>query len=72
MNSSHHFLSDGHERARTASEPQVRAEVERQFADELSTASEAEQNGYAKKSNPQSPNVWMNSLHRTPSTKARI
>jgi peptide subunit release factor 1 (eRF1) len=42
MNSSHHFLSDGHERASSASEPRVRAEVETQFADELSTASEVE------------------------------
>jgi len=33
------FVADGHRRARTAAEPQVQAEVEREFADRLEHAS---------------------------------
>jgi hypothetical protein len=43
MDISHRFLSEGHERATNASEPIVDAAVERQFADQLDSASVAEQ-----------------------------
>jgi hypothetical protein len=37
-----HFLEDGYERAYSANEPVVRAEVELEFADALSKASASE------------------------------